>query len=308
MRKYKGYLFIFLTALCFSTQEISGSYLSKMNLNSMQINSISYFIGALMLIPLAIHEIKKMQLKLNRKDILYFGFLGIVQVSVGMSLAQQALVYANPAIVAVIICANAILTVPLAQIILKEKMNPRAWIAIALAAVGIIVIANPFGASPHSYPHQIEGILYAIGASICIALFNVFATKSVHKYGKSVTNAVSFLWGAILLFIFMGITGVPIIQGITLTSLPLLIYVGIVVKGLGFFFFVGAMKETSAITATSTFYIKPIIVPILVFLIMGTIIAPTTIIGTIIIVCASIIIFFIKKAAAKQKLAANTGH
>ena len=307
MGKYKGYLFIFLTALCFSTQEISGSYLSKMNLNSMQINSISYFIGALMLIPLAIHEIRKMHLKLNRKDILYFGFLGIVQVSVGMSLAQQALVYANPAIVAVIICANAILTVPLAQIILKEKMNPKAWIAIALAAVGIIVISNPFGATSASYPHQFIGILYAIGAAVCIALFNVFATKSVHKYGKSVTNAVSFLWGAILLFIFMGIVGIPIIHGITLTSLPLLIYVGIVVKGLGFFFFVGAMKETSAITATSTFYIKPILVPILVFLIMGTIIAPTTIIGTIIIVCASILIFFIKKAAAKQKLAAP-GH
>lgn len=305
MSKYKGYIFIFLTALCFSTQEISGSYLSKMNLNSMQINSISYFIGALMLIPLAIHEIKKMQLTLTRKDIFYFAFLGIVQVSVGMSLAQQALIYANPAIVAVIICANAILTVPLAQVILKEKMNPKAWIAIALAAVGIIVIANPFGATSASYPHQTEGILYAIGAAICLASFNVFATRSVHKYGKSVTNAISFLWGAILLFIFMGIMGIPIIHGITLTSLPLLIYVGIVVKGLGFFFFVGAMKETSAITATSTFYIKPIIVPILVFLIMGTIIAPTTIIGTIIIVCASIIIFFIKKAAANQKLATS---
>lgn len=305
MSKYKGYIFIFLTALCFSTQEISGSYLSKMNLNSMQINSISYFIGALMLIPLAIHEIKKMQLTLTRKDIFYFAFLGIVQVSVGMSLAQQALIYANPAIVAVIICANAILTVPLAQVILKEKMNPKAWIAIALAAVGIIVIANPFGATSASYPHQTEGILYAIGAAICLASFNVFATRSVHKYGKSVTNAISFLWGAILLFIFMGIMGIPIIHGITLTSLPLLIYVGIVVKGLGFFFFVGAMKETSAITATSTFYIKPIIVPILVFLIMGTIIAPTTIIGTIIIVCASIIIFFIKKAAANQNLATS---
>ena len=306
-KSYIGFLFIFLAALCFSTQEISGSYLSNMNLNSMQINSVSYFIGALLLIPFAIREIKKLHLKLNKKDIFYFGFLGIVQVSVGMSLAQQALVYANPAIVAVIICSNAIMTVPLAQIILREKMNPKAWIAIALAAIGIIVISNPFGSSSVGYPHQTEGILYAVGAAICIALFNVFATKSVHKYGKSVTNAISFLWGAILLFIFMGIMGIPIIHGITLTSLPLLIYVGIVVKGLGFFFFVGAMKETSAITATSVFYIKPIIVPILVFLIMGTLIAPTTIIGTIIIVCASIIIFFIKKAAARHKLA-TAGH
>ena len=130
MKKYTGFIFIFLAALCFSTQEISGSYLSNMNLNSIQINSISYFIGALILLPFAIKDIRKLHLKLNKKDIFYFGFLGIIQVSIGMSLAQQALVYANPAIVAVIICANAIITVPLAQIILKEKMNPKAWISI----------------------------------------------------------------------------------------------------------------------------------------------------------------------------------
>lgn len=307
MKKYTGFIFIFLAALCFSTQEISGSYLSNMNLNSMQINSISYFIGALILLPFAIKDIRKLHLKLNKKDIFYFGFLGIIQVSIGMSLAQQALVYANPAIVAVIICANAIITVPLAQIILKEKMNPKAWISITLAIIGIIIISNPFSQT-NSHPNQILGIFCAVGAAICIALFNVFATKYVHKYGKSVTNTISFLWGAILLFVFIGITGVPIIHGITLTSLPLLIYVGIVVKGLGFFFFVGAMKETSAITATATFYIKPIIVPILVFLIMGTIISPSTIIGTIIIIIASIIIFFIKKATAKQKLTVAKSH
>lgn len=307
-KRYIGFIFIFLCALCFSTQEISGSYLANMNLNAYQVNGISYLIGALLLLPLAIRELKKAQLKLSRKDIFYFAFLGIIQVSIGMTLLQQALSYANPAIVAAITCSNAIITVPFAQIFLKEKMNPKAWIAIVIAALGLVIISNPFGATSATYPHQTLGIIMAIGGAICLALFNTFATKAVHKYGKSTTNSISFLWGSILLFIFMGIAGIPIIHGITLTSLPLLVYVGVVVKGIGFFFFVGAMKETSAITATSVFYIKPIIVAVLVFLIMGTIIAPTTLIGIIFIVVASVLIFFIKKATAKQKLAATASH
>ena len=103
------------------------------------------------------------------------------------------------------------------------------------------------------------------------------------------------------MFIVMLIIGMPIIKGIDMHSFVLLVYVGVVVKGLGFLFFLGAMKETSAITATSVFYIKPILVPILVFIIMGEVIQVNVLVGIIIIVIASLILYQFKRMNAKKK-------
>lgn len=301
MSKYKGYIFIFLTALCFSTQEISGKYLAMDNLNAYQINAIAFLIGATILLPVAIKDIKKMQIHLTAKDWAYFLLLGIIQVSVGMSLMQEALCYTTPAIVAVLVCSNAIMTVPLAKIFCKESFDPRAWFAIALAAIGIIVIFNPFASSGGKDAHQhLIGVTLALLGALSIALFNVLATKKIKQYGKAVTNSFSFYLGVLVMFIFMLIFHVPIIKGITGHSFALLLYVGIVVKGLGFFFFLGAMKETSAITATSVFYIKPILVPILMLLIMGEMITTNVLIGTIIIIVASLIIFQLKRMNARK--------
>ena len=302
MSKYKGFIYIILTALCFSTQEISGKYLAMDNLNSYQINAVAFLIGAIILLPFALNDMRKMKIKLGIKDWLYFLLLGVIQVSVGMSLLQEALVYTTPAIVAVIVCSNAIMTIPIARLVLKEKFDKRSWIAIILAAIGIIVIFDPFASSGGKDAKQhLIGVILALLGAVSIALFNVLATRTIKKYGKAVTNSFSFFLGVIVMFIVMLIIGMPIIKGIDMHSFVLLVYVGVVVKGLGFLFFLGAMKETSAITATSVFYIKPILVPILVFIIMGEVIQVNVLVGIIIIVIASLILYQFKRMNAKKK-------
>lgn len=304
MNKYKGIIFIILTTLCFSTQEISGKYLAIDHLNSFQINSLAFLIGCIILVPIALRDIKKRNIKLGGKDFAYFTLLGILQVALAMTLFQQALTYANPAIVAVITCANAIITIPVAQIILKEKFPAVSWLAILLATIGIIIIMNPFasGTAGHSTHDTIIGVVLALLGSLSMSFFNVFSTRVIKKYGSPVTNAFTFLSGVIVMFIFMLIFRIPIFTGISMHALGLLVYVGIVVKALGYLFFLAAMKETSAITATSVFYIKPIIVPILMFIIMGELITINVIIGTILIVIASVILYFIKKNKAKKAM------
>ncbi|MGL4761039.1 MAG: DMT family transporter [Sarcina sp.] len=309
LNKYKGFIYIVLTALCFSTQEISGKYLALDKLNAYQINAVAFLIGATILLPFAISDMKKLKIKLGIKDWLYFLLLGVIQVSVGMSLLQEALIYTTPSIVAIIVCSNAIMTIPIARFVLKEKFDKRSWIAIVLAAIGIIVIFDPFaaGSGGKDFKQHLIGVTLALLGALSIALFNVLATRTIKKYGKAVTNSFSFYLGVLVMFIIMAVLGIPIIKGIDMHSFVLLVYVGVVVKGLGFLFFLGAMKETSAITATSVFYIKPILVPILVFLIMGEVVKINVLIGIIIIVIASLILYQFKRMAAK-KAAATARH
>lgn len=303
MKSYKGIIFIFLTALCFSTQEIVGKYLATDKLNSLQINLMSFLVAAIIFLPFALNDMRKLKFKVTKRTIGLIAFLGIVQVSIAMTLFQEALVFTTPAIAAVILCSNAIITIPVARVILKEKMPKFSFIAIILAAIGIIVILNPFAGSDGrgAESHMIGVGLCVLGA-IAMAFYNVFASKATKKVGPNITNSFSFFFGVAALFIFMIIFRIPILANLDLHTIGLLVYLGIVVKGIGYFFFLMAIKETSAITATSVFYIKPIIVPILMFIIMGKMITINVLIGTLIIIVASIILYKIKKNSELKKI------
>lgn len=332
----KGIIYVILTALCFSVQEISGSMLTS-DLNAFQVNATSYLIGAFILLPLGIREIRRRKINLLGKDYLYFILLGFFQVAIGMTLLQEALYYTRPAIVAVLVCSNAIMTVPLARIINKEKFDPKAWISIFIAAAGIVVIFDPFAASAGpaiGVSRNVIGILFGLAGAVCLAMFNVLATKKIKQYGKEVTNSLSFFFGVAIMYIYMAIVGIPIFkhltpiveQAVTLAKVHgidgntlhtimsyvgaynqdvgrnwlILLFIGIVVKGVGFFFFVGAMKEIGAINTTSVFYIKPILVPILAFFILGDVVHVTTVIGIACIVVAAVSLYFIRKSAAAK--------
>ncbi|MFI3256201.1 MAG: DMT family transporter, partial [Psittacicella sp.] len=235
------------------------------------------------------------------------------------------------------------MTVPLARIINKEPFDMKAWIPIILAAIGIVIIFNPFGdaaSTTQVTSRHIIGVAIGLLGALCLALFNVLATRSVKKYGKEVTNSFSFLYGTILMYIFMIIFGVPVFKHLVpvLSSVQtsilgvaglgqaqihnigafitahnhdvyrnyvILLFIAVIVKFFGFLFFVGAMKEVGAINATSVFYIKPILVPIFAFLILGTVIQPTTIIGIAVIVVAAVLLYFIKRSTAKRLQAQN---
>lgn len=298
----KGYVFIILTALLYSTQEIANKMLMKNHLDAFQITFIIFLIGAILLTPLAIRDLKAKNIKIKGKDCGYFAINAALCIPISMSLLSLAGKYTQASTSAVIFSANAVFTVPFAYLILKEKINKTTLISLIISIIGVVVIFNPSkiiqGAKGGT---DLIGICLALGSAIAWSLFTVISKMKISKYGGYIFNCFVFYFGAAMVLAILIATGKPIFSGIDLQSMVVLLYMGIFIKAFGYIFYLGAIKLTSAVTASMVFLIKPALATILAVMILGEEIVPSMIIGIGLIIIGSYISFSAKKSEEKAK-------
>jgi len=299
----KGYIYIILSAIIFSTMEIAGKVVSK-EINPFELNFLRFLIGALILLPLAIKDLRKRKIFLNKNDVGYFLISGFFCVFVSMSFFQLAIVYTKASTVAIVFSTNPVFTIPFAYFILKEQLNKNTIISLLISLLGLICILNPF--NTHG---DIKGIVLAILAAVTFSFYSVIGKMRSDRYGSIVMNCLTFFAGDFIMLFVMLIShiqyisklnekiglslfsNIPIVYGINQSNILTLVYLGIVVTGLGYLFYFYAMEETSATTASIVFFIKPALAPILSLIILHESIANNTILGILFILIGSYITF-----------------
>ena len=303
----KGYLYILLAAIIFSTMEIAGKIVAT-QINPFELTLIRFTIGGLILLPFAVKDIKNRNLKLNKNDMYYFILTAFLCVVVSMSFFQLAVVYTKASIVAVVFSTNPVFTIPMAYFVLKEKFTKATAVSLLLSIIGIICILNPFNLGL-----DFKGIILAAAAALSFSLYSVVGKKRTARYGSKIMNSFTFLIGDIMLLILILIShikvvadffsqhnlqlfsNIPIIYGISSANILTVIYLGVVVTGLGYLFYFMAMEETSVSTASVVFFIKPALAPVLALIILGESIPLNTLAGIVFIISGSLITFTGKK-------------
>lgn len=285
----KGYVYIILSAVIFSTMEIVGKMIA-IKINPYQLTFIRFLIGGLILLPFSIREIKTRKLILNIKDYMFFLFMGILCVAIGMTIFQAAVLYTKASTVAIVFSTNPMFTVPFAFLILKETITRRTIFSLFLSFIGILFILNPLG-----HTSDYKGILLAVLSAIIFSLYSVIGKLRITKYGSFLSNCFTFLFGDLVLLICLLLFKVPIISGINGTNIVQLIYLGVVVTGFGYVFYFLAMKETSAIAASTVFFIKPALAPLLALLILHESLSINTLAGIFLILIGSYVSIMAKK-------------
>ena len=118
----KGYLYIALSTFFFSTMEISLKLVAG-NFNSIQMTVSRFFVGSLVLLPFAIKHLKAIEVKLEKKDLLQFSWLGFVCIVISMILYQLAVMHTKASVVASIFSCNPIFVLFFAHLLLKANMK-----------------------------------------------------------------------------------------------------------------------------------------------------------------------------------------
>lgn len=290
----RGYVYIILTALAFSTMEVVGKTIAN-QLNPLQLNFLRFLIGGIILLPFAIKELRARKVSLTVNDFLFFALTGFLGIAFSMSLFQMAVVYAKASEVAVIVSTNPIFTVPFAYLILKEKLPANALLALALCLVGLGFFLNPLGGI-HS---DLTGIWLAILSALTFSLYGVISRIRVEKYGSFALNSLTFLVACAMLFVYLTVRHIPTFTGITASNIIQVAYMGIVVTGLGYLFYFLAMKETSAVTASTVFFIKPALAPILSLIFLHEVMKVNTVIGVLCVLAGSFVMLRGKSQAAR---------
>ena len=301
----KGYMFIILTALLYSTQEIANKMLVHNGMDSFQITFLIFTIGALLLTPLAIKDIKAKKLKLGVNDFGYLALNGALCIPISMALLSFAGKYTLASTSAVIFSSNAIFTVPFAYLILKEKISKATLISLLVGVVGVIIIFNPakMVAGMSGGSSNILGITLALGAAISWSLFTVISKIRIHQYGGYVFNCIAFYFGAFFVLLILLATGRPVFKGIDGNSALVLVYMGLFIKALGYVCYLGAIRLTSAVTASLVFLIKPALATMLAVMILGEQLEANIVIGIAFIIVSSYIAFKSKRASEVAQVA-----
>lgn len=300
----KAFIYIILTTLLFSTMEITLKMVSN-QFNPIQLTFIRFFVGSIVLLPLAVRNLKVRGISLKKDDIIYFLLTGFICVVVSMSLYQLSILYCKASIVAIIFSCNPIFVVPLAHYILKEKINKNIVISMIISVIGMIYILNPLNLSGNIY-----GFIFAVLSAVSFALYGVMGKSKSGKYGGIVMTSFSFLMGSLEILALMLLSNInsvssvlteaglgifsdiPVFQGITVNNILNLVYISVFVTGLGYAFYFLAMEETSAVVTSIVFFIKPALAPVLALIILKESIAFNTIVGIVMIVIGSFITFF----------------
>ncbi|NLL52199.1 MAG: EamA family transporter [Peptococcaceae bacterium] len=312
----KGYIYIIITAILFSSMEIALKVVAT-DFNPVQLTFIRFFIGALILWPIARRKLQTRNMHLKAGDIKFFMLTGFICVVVSMTFYQLSILYCQASTVAVLFSCNPVFVVPLAFFMLKEKVTKLNILSIIVSIGGMVFILNPF--QLESGDTRLLGILFIIMAAITFAFYTVIGKSQSEQYGGLVATAYSFLFGSLEMLILILLSHVnivatifqasgldifaqiPLLKGISWQTLPLIIYISVFVTGLGYTSYFLAMENTSAVTASVVFFIKPALAPILALILIHESIGFNTLGGIIFILLGSSLTFIANSRNAKHQ-------
>jgi drug/metabolite transporter (DMT)-like permease len=309
----KGFLYIAVTTLLFSSMEVALKFISG-QFNPVQLTFSRFLIGGVVLIPLAVRTLRSRGERVDGKALSMFALLGLLGVSVSMTLYQLAVVRVNASVIGVLFSSNPVFVTLFAFLILHEQIKKNQAAGLVLDILGILVIINPFGMRM-----DLTGILCCMAATLLFALYGVLGKRQCARFGGVVVTCFGFLFGAAEMMALAVLThipaladalsgtgldvfsAIPFFTGYTLSSLPVVLYVFIGVTGVGYTCYFLAMEETSAQQASLVFFFKPALAPVLALLLLHEEIPLNMLAGIALILCGSLLSLLPGLLAARQR-------
>ena len=299
MNRKRGYLYILLTAMIYSTTEVALKGLGGV-FAPMQITVERVLIGALFLLPFALCSLRQNAIRLTRSDWSYFALLGFLTVTLHMSLLQMAVLHMDASATSIIYSGNPVFALAAAHLILHEPLKRNHLIAIGVELIGILFILNPakLEVSP-------RGFAEILTAAVLFAMYGTLCKLRIPRLGGLVITTFNMVLGGLeLLALLLGhipavgalyrslgldiFADVPFFTGFTLRSALLLCYVGIFCAAIGFLLTAKITEYTSATEASFVYLIKPVLATLLAVVCFRETISVNRMIGLVFFLAASL--------------------
>ncbi|MBO7431072.1 MAG: DMT family transporter [Spirochaetia bacterium] len=275
----KSILYIIITALCFGTMEVALK-LGESSFTPLQINFLRFLIGGLLLLPMALKEIKRRQIQLTAQDWAYMTLLGVLGISFSMSFFQIGVKYLNANTAAIIISCNPVFTMLFAHFLVHDRFTINKAIVLSICLVGLMFVANPFNLAEGNTP---KGFLYMLVAMVSFALYSSLGNIKAQRLGGAVQTSIPFLIASVVNLFILIILKEPIFSGITIKSCPVMLYTGFIVTGLGYFTYLGSIEMVGPSNASISFFLKPVVAVVAASLVLREAITWNIVLGIAII-------------------------
>ena len=142
MNAKNGTIYIVLTALAFGTMEIALK-IAGSSFTAFQLTFLRFFIGGLLLLPLAVKDLMHRHVHLTKSDWIYIAILGIINVMFSMVLFQIGVNKSNAGLAAIVFSCNPVFTMIFSYFITHDALTRQKIITIILSLIGLCIVADP---------------------------------------------------------------------------------------------------------------------------------------------------------------------
>ena len=276
---------IILSATLFSTMEVALK-IAGSDFDAFQLTFLRFLIGGLFLLPFALKRIRRKNIQIQGKDYLYLLLLGTVCIPVSMIFFQLGVENANAATAAVIFCINPMFTMLFAHFITEEKLNRNKIWALLVGLAGILFMIAPWNMAEGN---TLIGTIYSTLAALLFGLYSALGRRTIHRLGGLPQTAISFLLGSLVMVPILLVLDKPLFAGITVENAGMVLYVGIMITGLGYLSYFMTMERADAATASIVFFIKPGLAPIIAVLVLREVLTFSSFLGIFLVFVGSYI-------------------
>jgi drug/metabolite transporter (DMT)-like permease len=214
----------------------------------------------------------------DRWAFFWMGFLGF---TVAFGLAHWGLEWSTATNAALLIATEPIALIALAPLVLGERLSRREGWGTALAMLGAtsIVVNGIPGVTIAIAPHW-RGDLLLLLSGVCFASYSLFGRPVLTRHPGITVTAWSFVWGLV--------TTAPLAAlewrlgergGWTAASLAAVVYLGVVITGLGYLVWNWALERVSAARAAIYLNVQPLVGTLLGVVWLGEPFSPYTAVG-----------------------------
>ena len=293
----RAYIVVIIRAFLFGSMEVACK-VGGASLDPFQLTFLRFAIGGLVLLPFAIVEMRRRKVRISGKDLLQLAGVGTLGIPISMVLFQMSIMSSNASTVSVLICTSPFFVMLFAHLYTDEKLNREKLTVLGIALIGIVFMLRPWDVQEGN---SMFGMVLMLLAAFFFGAYTVAGKALVSRMGLMAQTSFSFLIGSLILLGIILFMGRPVLAGVP-DNLPIILYVGIMVTGLGYFCYFKSIAMSDAATGSFAFFLKPAIAPVLARIILGETILWNTVAGIVLILIASLLnIMGQKKRSAQQR-------
>lgn len=217
--------------------------------------------------------------RIERSDLPKLALIGCLNGVVSMSLLQLSVKYSNASTAATLVAMNPLFVSMFAQILGKDKLSKKKWFAIAMGALGVLVLSSANVAGDSLF-----GIACGALAAITFALYTILMKDFSSKYGPLLATSFSTFAAGVIYGCILMLLGKISIPRLTWYESLSLLHVAIGVTGIAYVTFFKAIQHFGPVRTSVVFYLKPAVASLLAFLFLSESISVQKIVGTMIVV------------------------
>ncbi len=260
----------------------AGSYpamaIAQMSFSASLLTLIRLGTGTLVMVPFLWHHARHW----SGRSILQMMFLGVIGFSLPLVLQTQGLKDSTPAMAAISIALEPLITSLMGRILLKQRLSPsRRW-ALVIAAFGAWAVAGFPRPGVRGYT---RGDLLLLFSIMCFGVYNVYSSSLSRQLNPGQAVAGTFLGGFLGVLPIWFLSGVPWPRTIPTSSLLATLYLAFIGTALAYFLWMRTVARISVAAMALFLYLQPVL-----GVVLSQLITPTHVSGSFLVGSAAVLV------------------